>query len=485
MRALTWIPLLVVLGACDRPGPSTDSKSNWLRECTTDRECADSLSCICGVCTMACTGAAACDRSGADAACVDAAEAALPPACVAELEGVGPRVCLAACSTGGECGAAQVCSEGSCISAAAAGVRSAAGSEAGTGGGSMTGIADSGSGASSPPSPDASSSGSVDGGLRPPLPDASNDPGGANVPMLVSSVSSAVGIYAANDDHIFGTETALVAPTRLLRWPVSGGPGERVTEKELYFGLLPRLLVDGPVLYFTAVEDPFVESSATLYRVAIDGPDPGPAALGSVGMYVVQDEQFLFYSDSDDSAVARVSKEAPDQLWSIHVSEGQRQGAIQGLALNDRTLFVIEAAAGRPGFEVIAIDKETLAPRRIERDGGLTLPPAFVFATASFLVIADEAGLERIDVATGESSRWSIRVQSMAQFGDSLYLTSAMAGEPASVFVQRFDIATGELAEPLTLSAENIKAVVPAETALYVMAKPVGVEWAILRIDYP
>ena len=60
-----------------------------------------------------------------------------------------------------------------------------------------------------------------------------------------------------------------------------------------------------------------------------------------------------------------------------------------------------------------------------------------------------------------------------------------MAGEPASVFVQRFDIATGELAEPLTLSAENIKAVVPAETALYVMAKPVGVEWAILRIDYP
>ena len=77
MRALTWIPLLVVLGACDRPGPSTDSKSNWLRECTTDRECADSLSCICGVCTMACTGAAACDRSGADAACVDAAEAAL------------------------------------------------------------------------------------------------------------------------------------------------------------------------------------------------------------------------------------------------------------------------------------------------------------------------------------------------------------------------------------------------------------------------
>jgi hypothetical protein len=106
-----------------------------------------------------------------------------------------------------------------------------------------------------------------------------------------------------------------------------------------------------------------------------------------------------------------------------------------------------------------------------------------MFATEAFVVIADEAIMERIDLATGESLRWSIGIQSMAQLGDTLYLTNA--SEPTSVSVQRFDIAAGEFMEPLALSAENIKAVVPSANALFVVAKPVGAEWVILRIDYP
>lgn len=84
-RILTLPPLLLALGAlalgCEpsTPGPQGDSHTNWLRTCEVDQDCG-ALSCVCGVCTLTCTGDADC-ASVAGSACLPPSQSSNPAQC--------------------------------------------------------------------------------------------------------------------------------------------------------------------------------------------------------------------------------------------------------------------------------------------------------------------------------------------------------------------------------------------------------------------
>lgn len=110
-----WSTLFVavsVLFACQPPSPepSSDSHTNWLQVCSSDRDCSG-LSCQCGVCTLPCQSDAACAATpGAD--CIEAAA----PGAVALCGGApaaAPGLCLPRCEEG-ECAPGQACFAGAC-----------------------------------------------------------------------------------------------------------------------------------------------------------------------------------------------------------------------------------------------------------------------------------------------------------------------------------------------------------------------------------
>jgi hypothetical protein len=103
--------------ACNNADPGAGSNTNWLRVCAADSECADGLSCWCGVCT------APCQTSCADlpnAVCARTGSASLREQCAgAVLPDSG--MCLPACGDGVSCDAGQFCSDGACIQLAGPG----------------------------------------------------------------------------------------------------------------------------------------------------------------------------------------------------------------------------------------------------------------------------------------------------------------------------------------------------------------------------
>lgn len=51
---------------------ATDTKTNWLENCSLSDDCDDGFTCLCGVCTVACSDADACEKFGGEAACYHA-----------------------------------------------------------------------------------------------------------------------------------------------------------------------------------------------------------------------------------------------------------------------------------------------------------------------------------------------------------------------------------------------------------------------------
>lgn len=99
--------ILLALAACDdartRDTGSAITETGFLRACEANADCADGLSCVCGVCTRGCDngcGAGACFTAGEGPACVEP-----------------PSVCLTACTADGDCEGALRCVEGACVGA--------------------------------------------------------------------------------------------------------------------------------------------------------------------------------------------------------------------------------------------------------------------------------------------------------------------------------------------------------------------------------
>lgn len=98
--------------ACRDIGPQTGSETNFLRSC--DASCADGLSCICGVCTRACSVARECTALVFGAECVAVAERPAEAACDASESAA---FCDISCSGDADCeplGAPFRCQGGFC-----------------------------------------------------------------------------------------------------------------------------------------------------------------------------------------------------------------------------------------------------------------------------------------------------------------------------------------------------------------------------------
>ena len=89
-------------------GPSLDSNTNWLTECSADTECGGELTCECGVCTTRCDDDCTPFVGGV---CVGAGDAARDQICPADV----PPICLRGCFADPDCGDGYICTEQRCL----------------------------------------------------------------------------------------------------------------------------------------------------------------------------------------------------------------------------------------------------------------------------------------------------------------------------------------------------------------------------------
>jgi hypothetical protein len=117
----SWLFLVcaLALGACSTAEPGAGSNTNWLRPCLQDDECSDGLSCLCGICTLAC-GAECSDLPGA--ICAAAGSASHAQLCNGQPAQLGEPagLCLPACGPEAGCAAGQLCKDGGCLQLASA-----------------------------------------------------------------------------------------------------------------------------------------------------------------------------------------------------------------------------------------------------------------------------------------------------------------------------------------------------------------------------
>jgi hypothetical protein len=93
-------------------GGQTGSETHWYATCDRDRDCAGALRCICGICTMPCTGVASCGSTAASA-CIEPKSPAMRALCRDD----GPptdSVCVATCNATSTCPSGLKCSGGVC-----------------------------------------------------------------------------------------------------------------------------------------------------------------------------------------------------------------------------------------------------------------------------------------------------------------------------------------------------------------------------------
>lgn len=117
----SWSLLPLALGAlalgCGSPNhqagdPHIDSQTNWLRACQIDSQCAQPLSCVCGVCTRPCYDDTACSADKG-ASCVTNAEAAAIAQCGGARPSA-PGLCMSRCGDDSACDKGQMCVAGAC-----------------------------------------------------------------------------------------------------------------------------------------------------------------------------------------------------------------------------------------------------------------------------------------------------------------------------------------------------------------------------------
>lgn len=103
--AAAWIAALVLFAcAKSEPRAAHGGETNWLKVCDNDDAC-EQGECVCGVCTVRCSGASQC-AGGFSGACTDGERAGL---CEDAVD-----VCLPRCSSDDACGPGFACEDGVC-----------------------------------------------------------------------------------------------------------------------------------------------------------------------------------------------------------------------------------------------------------------------------------------------------------------------------------------------------------------------------------
>jgi hypothetical protein len=108
--------LMAVCASCSsKRGPQVGGETHWLAACTQDEECGGTdLSCVCGTCTRACSGDAAC-AGGRDAACFDVNSPLLLQRCEDRGSGSSHGLCLPRCTKDADCGSGRACVQHTCV----------------------------------------------------------------------------------------------------------------------------------------------------------------------------------------------------------------------------------------------------------------------------------------------------------------------------------------------------------------------------------
>jgi hypothetical protein len=99
-----------LLGACDpeRPAePTAGTNTNWMSHCSSNADCVGGISCLCGVCTKACSTTADC--AGSNGSCAEPLSTLI--AC---HEPNSAPLCLAVCTFDGDCPSNELCVQGTC-----------------------------------------------------------------------------------------------------------------------------------------------------------------------------------------------------------------------------------------------------------------------------------------------------------------------------------------------------------------------------------
>jgi hypothetical protein len=116
MKLLQLIGLPVVAwalgagcGTIDDGG--SDSNTNFQVICSGAGECSGDLTCICGICTRACSTDASCTSLSEDAACISLGTESLDACGLAE----GSALCTTRCSNSSECGSGLECLDRTCV----------------------------------------------------------------------------------------------------------------------------------------------------------------------------------------------------------------------------------------------------------------------------------------------------------------------------------------------------------------------------------
>ncbi len=102
VRALPLLLAFAALAACrgEDPGPTTGSETHFLSWCSSDGSCDDGLSCLCGVCTEACSATSECAEFGRSAECLAVADKPADQACP---NAPVAAACEAACAEDADC----------------------------------------------------------------------------------------------------------------------------------------------------------------------------------------------------------------------------------------------------------------------------------------------------------------------------------------------------------------------------------------------
>lgn len=121
VRAFSVLLAIAWAASCrsEDSGPTTGSETHFLSWCSSDDACDDGLTCVCGVCTAACTEQSACAAFGAGAECLNIDDRPADQIC---SDAPSAAACEAECGHDAECetlGAELRCDRGFCRQLAA------------------------------------------------------------------------------------------------------------------------------------------------------------------------------------------------------------------------------------------------------------------------------------------------------------------------------------------------------------------------------